>query len=525
MDNIARINRSLHKQFGGRFCVAPAKRHLSLQGESDDWHAIVQAGQLAAEMLRGEGSVVNDVRYTGEQPAATRLPLAQDKSLDGQAPDVLVIGGGLVGCAIARELARHNLDVVLLEKECDVAMHASSRNDGMVHPGLALKGKHTHSQRGNAMCKELCAELQVPFKRQGHCLCVRGTKRRWSRQGIRAKRLGRRKLRRRLPNLHVAHKRGVYFSATGAVFSHSLAVAYAENAIENGARVHLNTAVTDIEVRDGAIAAVHTNRGTLRPKLVVNAAGVWSEDIAKLAQDHFFSVYARRSTYALLDAKHSKLMRHSVSTPGGAGAIRTVHGNLLLCAGAVGTANNEDYTIHAQDLHSLFGSRSELSEAFHLEQGIAAFSGTHAATFDGNPVLRRGLYTTNIIHAAAVSLAAAPAVAQDVAQWAADTLQAAPNEDFNPQRQGIVHAAALNNLARSALIRREPDYGIILCRCAQISKGEILAAMRRPLPCDSLDGIKRRTRAGMGRCQGGFCCPQIAQVIAEERARRAMRSA
>ncbi|MCL2445844.1 MAG: FAD-dependent oxidoreductase [Oscillospiraceae bacterium] len=542
MSNITRINRSLHKQFGGRFCVVPQQQHLSLQGESDNWHAIVQAGRLAAVLFKGEGGVVNDVHYIGEQAQPTRLPAVQDNTLDGQAPDVLVIGGGVIGCAIARELARYQMDVMLVEKECDVAMHASSRNDGMVHPGLDLKHKNTqkhhYNHRGNAMFKELCAELQVPFKRSGQYLCfpqprwlLWAGKFRWNSHGIPSRFYNQKQLRRRLPHIHPALKCGMFFPTAGAVCPYTLTIAYAENAIENGVRVHLNTAVLGMDVHENKIIAVHTNRGTLKPKLVINAAGVFCEDIAAFAQDRFFSIHPRRGTNIILDTKFSKLMSRSASTLGtgakegyskhtkGGGVIHTVHGNLLLGPNAVETIDKEDFATHAQDLRTVFGHQTKTSEALHPAQGITYFSGTRAATFEEDFVVRRGLYTKNIIHAAGMQspgLTAAPAVAVDVAQWAADMLQAQPNEDFNPQRQGIVDATSLNNFARNTLIRQSPDYGIILCRCEQISKGEILAAMRRPLPCDSIDGIKRRVRAGMGRCQGGFCCPLITQVIADE---------
>jgi len=537
MNNITRINRSLHKQFGGRFSVAAVQQHLSLQGESDDWQAIVAAGQLAAKQFGGPGGVVNDVRYTGAQPQPTRLPQVQDNTLDGQAPDVLIIGGGVVGCAIARELARHQLSIMLVEKECDVAMHTSSRNDGMVHPGLDLKDKRAvkyhYNHRGNAMYKELCAELGVPFKRNGQYLCFPQPrwllwvgKLRWRKHGIRSKFFNQKQLRRRLPNIHPTLKTGMFFPACGAVCPYNLTIAYAENAIENGATVHLNTAVLGMQVQDNKIISVHTNRGTLKPKLVINAAGVFSEDIAAFAQDRFFSIHPRRGTNIILDTKFSKLMRHSASKHGGSskhskggGIIRTAHGNLLLGPNALEVPDKEDFATHAADLQTVFGKQVQTCDGLHPAQSITYFSGTRAATFEEDFVVRRGLYTQNIIHAAGIQspgLTAAPAIAQDVAQWAADMLHAQPNEAFNPERQGIVDAASLSTIARNTLIRQQPDYGIILCRCEQVSKGEILAAMRRPLPCDSIDGIKRRVRAGMGRCQGGFCCPLITQVIADE---------
>jgi len=541
---IAALNRKLAKAFGGRFTARAERQHTVLAGESGDWDEIVAAGYLAAKYNKRAG-LVNNIRYTGEvQPV--RMPAVNDDALEGTTPDVLVIGGGVVGCAIARELTRRKLDVLLIEKECDVAMHASSRNDGMVHPGLDLRRgslKYKYNRRGNAMYDQLCEELQVPFTRRGQYLAFPRkifistlylTKVYWRYMDVPCEVKTREQVRKRLPGLHPKLRHLLFFPTAGSVCPYGLTIAYAENAIQNGAKVSLNTAALSMEVQDGKIQSVRTNRGTIRPRLVINAAGTFAENIAAMADDRFFSIHPRRGTNSILDKKANaqvardhlaamftggnSIRAHGQHTKGG-GVVLTAHGNLLLGPDAVETPNKEDFSTTPESIRNVFAKQVKASENLNQGQIITYFTGVRAPTYEEDFVVRRGLYTENIIHAAGIQspgLTAAPAIAEDIAAWAAEYLHASSNEAFDPVRPAIINAADLPKLERSALIREHPDYGVILCRCEQISRGEIIAAMRRPLPCDSVDGIKRRVRAGMGRCQGGFCGPQVAQVIAEE---------
>jgi len=544
MDWIARTNQQLKERFGGRFSVRSEREHLVLEGESGDWQEIVDAGFLAAKAAKKQkiaGCLVNDVKYTGKPCPPMRVPDFEDQALEGARPDVLVIGGGVVGCAIARELTRWNLDVLLAEKECDVALHTSSRNDGMVHPGLDLrksKHKYWYNKRGNAMYDRVCEELQVPFTREGQFLCFPKkiptfllyiTKLYWRDLGIPNKVLGKKALFKILPNLHPELNCGLYFPTAGSVCPYNLTIAYAENAIQNGAKVSLNTAVLGMDVKDNQITAVRTNRGTVFPKIVVNAAGVFSEDVAKMAGDRFFSIHPRRGTNSILDKKAGAIVRYNASslltghamgshTKGG-GIIRTVHNNLLLGPNAAETPEKENNATARESIQTVLGKQQKTCGKLHQGQIITYFTGTRAATFEEDFVIGPGLYTDNILHAAGIQspgLTAAPAIAEDIAKWAALRLGGKPNETFDPVRPAIVHACELPEAERDALIANDPDYGVILCRCEQVSRGEIVAALRRPLSCDSVDGVKRRVRAGMGRCQGGFCGPLVAQIIAKE---------
>jgi len=543
MDWIARTNQQLKERFGGRFTVRGEREHLVLEGESGDWQEIVDAGFLAAKAAKKkiQGCLVNNVKFTGKPCAPMRVPDIEDQALEGARPDVLVVGGGVVGCAIARELTRWKLDVLLAEKECDVALQTSSRNDGMVHPGLDLrksKHKYWYNKRGNEMYDQVCGELQVPFTREGQFLCfpkkiptflLYVTKLYWRDLGVPNKVLNKKALFKILPNLHPGLNCGLFFPTAGSVCPYNLTIAYAENAIQNGAKVSLNTAVLGMEVEDNQIKSVRTNRGTVYPKLVVNAAGVFAEDVAAMAGDRFFSIHPRRGTNSILDKKAGAIVRYNASslltghamgahTKGG-GIIRTVHNNLLLGPNAAETPEKEDTATTRESIQTVLGKQQKTCDKLHQGHIITYFTGTRAATFEEDFVIRRGMYTGNIVHAAGIQspgLTAAPAIAEDITKLVLEQVGAAPNESFDPIRPAIVHAAELPEDERDALIAGDPDYGVILCRCEQVSRGEILAALRRPLPCDSVDGVKRRVRAGMGRCQGGFCGPLVAQIIAKE---------
>jgi len=543
MDWIARTNQELKKRFAGRYSVRAEREHLVLEGESGDWQEIVEAGFVAAKAAkhRIKGCLVNDVVFTGEGCAPMRLPGFEDQALDGARPDVLVIGGGVVGCAIARELTRWKLDVLLAEKECDVALQTSSRNDGMVHPGLDLrksKLKYWYNKRGNEMYDKLCEELQVPFARIEQVLCFPKSlptaflylfQLYWKNLEIPSRVLKPKELFETFPHLHTDLGCALGFPTAGSVCPYSLTIAFAENAIQNGAKISLNTAVLGMEVENQKIKSVQTNRGTIYPKLVINAAGVFAEDVAAMAGDRFFSIHPRRGTNSILDKKAARLSRYNVSqilishligahTKGG-GVIRTIHGNLLLGPDAVETPEKENLATSRESIQTVLDKQQQTIAKLNQGQIITYFTGVRAATFEEDFVIRRGLYTENIVHAAGIQspgLTAAPAIAEDIAELVLKQIDASANEIFDPVRPAIVNAAELPEEERDALIAQDPDYGVILCRCEQVSRGEILAALRRPLPCDSIDGVKRRVRSGMGRCQGGFCGPLVAQIISKE---------
>lgn len=544
MSRLKRINRKLSARFGGRVSAREHDRVLYLEGELDRWDDVVAAGVMAVNRKKYDG-LVNDIRFTGDVIPPMRLPRVQDDSLDGTTPDVLIIGGGIVGCAIARECAKYDMRILLVEKEHDIAMQTTSRNDGMVHPGIDLipgQIKRRYNMRGNRMYDQICSELDVPFLRSGQYVCFQGRSMAiaaffgqlyYKLFGPRVQYLSKRDFFRREPNMSPAITAALFYPDAGVVSPYGLALAYAENAVDNGAQVSLDTAVLDMTLEDGRIVSVRTNRGTIYPKVVVNAAGVFSDDVARMAQDRFFSIHPRKGTNTILDHKASVRMRTIVSSYGtsdtrkrhtkGGGLVKTIDRNTLVGPDAVETYRKEDFSTEAQSVAFVFDRQRATDPALHIRDAITYFSGIRAATYEEDFVIRKGKWTKNIVHAAGIQspgITAAPAIAVDVAQMAAvvlsETREVKSNRSFDPIHKSIVRVNELDDAARDALIQENPDYGEIVCRCEQISRGEVIDALHRSIPCDTLDGVRRRVRPSGGRCQGAFCGPLVLQLIAHE---------
>ncbi len=303
--------------------VSVEKNCVVLNGELDSWDDIVAIGRAAVS--KKYLGVINDVKLKGYEQKI-RLPKVQDKLYDGQKPDVLIIGGGISGASIARELSRYKLDVMLVEKGYDVAVGATSRNDGCVHVGIDLmpsQVKHGYLIRGNAMYADMCKDLDVKFERTSHIMLMYYNWEKhlmpivklWARilKIPGAKYLNREELLQLEPNA-VGWAKGAYCMPTGGMVSpYKLTVALAENAVENGARICLNTAVLGMEVADGEIKSVATNRGTIYPRLVINAAGTYADVIADYAGDRTFTIHPRKGIDVILDKKRADLARTSIA--------------------------------------------------------------------------------------------------------------------------------------------------------------------------------------------------------------------
>lgn len=542
--DLRKIDKRLDQRFGGSVHAVLLEGCIVLSGKLDTWAEVVEACQLAATKY-STVHVVNDIVCEEAVPQPMRLPSLKDNALEGRRPDVLIIGGGISGTSIARELTKWKLDILLVEKEEDLALQASGRNDGEVHPGVDLsKGslKHHYIRKGNAMFDQVCRELDVPFHRVGQYVCFdKG----WMRPFISLYCLWRRKhdgiedtrvisgaeLKRREPSLNRDFKFAVSNPSSGCVCPYGLTIAYGENAVQNGAQVSLNTAVLSMEVADGRIRSVQTNRGTIYPTLVINAAGVFAEDVAKMAGDRFFSIHPRRGTNSILDKKAGarfssiasimELARSRGHSKGG-GILHTAHDNLLVGPDAVETYEKENTATRPQSIDTVFAKQEKTMPSLSRGDIITYFTGVRAPTFEEDFIIEKGRKTKNIIHCAGIQspgLTTAPAVALDIEKMVVEELgkkrPVRPNESYNPIRKGVPVLREMPDEERSELIRKNPDYGVIVCRCEEVSRGEILDALRAPICVPTVDGVKKRVRPGMGRCQGGFCSPLVTQIIAD----------
>ncbi|MCI6067072.1 MAG: NAD(P)/FAD-dependent oxidoreductase [Galactobacillus timonensis] len=540
------LKKKLDARFGEGLTVRREDRTIIVSGEMDNWHDIVTACSMCVSREKGV-HVVNDIHLAGVEMPKMRMPGIHDQAIDGKHPDVLIIGGGISGCSIARELMRSRLSVLVIDKEADVAIQASGRNDGEVHPGVDLnKGslKQSYVVRGNRMYDRICRELDVPFERCGQYVGFFDPKLRpiveayaWQRRHIcgvdDTRVISRDELVHGEKYLNPEFAFALFNPMAGVVSPYQLTIAYAENAIANGAEFSLNTAATAMEVKDGRIVSVTTNRGTVYPKLVINAAGVFADDVAGMARDRFYSIHPRRGTDLIMDRKAGALVRsvaswkdlkRSASHSKGGGIIHTPSGNLLIGPDAVETYEKENYATNRSSVDAIMAKQKRTAPALDGRDIITYFTGVRAADFEEDFIIEPGRRTNNLIHVAGIQspgLTTAPAVAEDVSAMAVDLLQKMGNPvernlSFNPIRKGIPRLKDMDPVQRNAMIQNNPDYGVVVCRCEEVSKGEIIDAIHNPLGVATVDSIKRRVRPGMGRCQGGFCSPLVVQLIAQE---------
>ena len=559
-----RLQRELRKLDSG-ITASEKDGCVLLEGEVDDYATIYAAGKLAVDKERYLG-VLNDIVLRGFTQEVV-LPDVEDDLLEGTTCDVLVIGGGVTGCAIARELRRHQLDVLLVEKGPDVASGQSSRNGGVVHVGVNFsKGsqKLSYCVRGNAMYRKLSHDLHVPYENKGQVtfartkaemLVLEYVHRTALEKGVvGTKVMSLEELREIEPSVPDWSVGGLFMGTAGITNPHLMTIALAENAVQNGARVCLDTAVLDMTVEDGLVKAVKTNRGTIHPKAVVNAAGVYADVIAQMADDRTFTIHPRVGTNIVMDKKVGGLVRTSMGktpftlTPSqledipdnplsfikatiasakshtkGIALIHTVDGNMLVGPHAEETPDREDTSTDRTAVERIFKNQQEVQPDLSEADIIAYFTGVRSPTYEEDFVVRPGVRTRNVFEAAGIQspgLTAAPAIAVDIARWVrtylSETNEVQVNEAFDPVRHAAPVLAELSLEERAALIKENPDYGTIVCRCEAISKGEILDALRSPLPVYTVDAVKRRVRPGMGRCQGAFCLPSVMRIIADE---------
>ncbi|MTI68150.1 MAG: NAD(P)/FAD-dependent oxidoreductase [Firmicutes bacterium] len=515
-----------------------------LEGEVDKWEDVILAGRLAAN--KGYKGVVNNIEVKGLNIPKIKSPLVNDNSLENRFVDILIIGGGVIGCSIARELSKWDCSVLLLEKEEDLAMHTSSRNDGMIHPGLVPKPgtkKAYFNVKGNKLYSKVTKELDVSFKRIGSLILLDKNylkvtwpliKRRAKLNKVKGvKLLSKKELIKKEPNISKGVVGAIYIPSTGVLSPYEMTLAYGENAVDNGVKISLNTIVESIEKIKDKIVSVKTNRGKVYPKLVINAAGVYADYIAEMAKDKFFTIHPRKGEIVLLDKKRGAFIESVLakldlsiknSKTKGGGLVKTIEGNILVGPNAYEQPFKEDYITNKDTVDKMLNSHLEIIPKLSKSDVITYFAGTRAATYEEDFIVERSEYVKNLVYAAGIQspgLASAPAIAREIKKISIDILKKQMNikkkNYWNPKRKKGPKLNLLTLEERNKLIKERSEYGDIICRCEEISKGEIIDALNSKIPASSIDAIKRRTRAGMGRCQGGFCMPLITKIIKEEK--------
>lgn len=450
--------------------------------------------------------------------------------------DVAIIGAGVIGCAIARELSRYQVRACVIEREEDVCCGTSKANSAIIHAGYdATPGtlKARLNAEGNRMMDRLSRELDFPFLRNGSLVvCTRDQDpagltallEKGHANGVPDLRiLDRAELMTMEPNLS-DDVTSALLAPTGAIVCpFHLTIALAENAYNNGMEFKLNTCVTGISKSEEGYK-ITTDEGTVAARTVINAAGVYADTLNNMVSDHKLSITARKGEYQLLDKSAGTHVSHTIfQLPGkmGKGVLvtPTVHGNLLVGPTATDTENKEGINTTREGLAYLSATASNSVKDLPMRQVITSFAGLRAHEAGGDFVIGEAPDAPGFFNAAGIEspgLSSAPAIGVMVADMVRDHLHLSEKEDFIAARQGFLHPDQLSMEERNELIRRNPAYGNIICRCEMISEGEIIDAIRRPLGARSLDGVKRRTRAGMGRCQSGFCSPRTMEILERE---------
>ncbi|SDB58048.1 NAD(P)/FAD-dependent oxidoreductase [Butyrivibrio sp. INlla16] len=453
--------------------------------------------------------------------------------------DVIVIGAGVSGSAIARELSRYEGNFCVLEKCEDVCEGTSKANSAIVHAGFDAAAGSLMAKlnvRGNEMMDDLCRDLDIPFKRNGSMVvCIhkealpglqdlydRGIK-----NGVKdMKILSREEALEMEPNLSDNVEGALYAPTGGIICPFKLCIAMAENANENGVDFRFNTKVEDIKKKEDGLWHIRTNNGEYVSRYVVNAAGVYSGVIHNMVSqdDDKIEIIPRRGDYCLLDKEVGGHVSHTIfpqPTNLGKGVLvsPTVHGNLIVGPTAIDIEDKEGTNTTAAGINDLIAKANDHVKNLPMKKVITSFAGLRAHEARHEFIIGEVKGAEHFIDVAAIEspgLTSSPAIGEMVGNMLKDMMSLTAKKEWKSTRKDIMNPADLSVEERNELIKKNPAYGNIICRCESISEGEILDAIHRPLGARSLDGVKRRTRAGMGRCQAGFCSPRTMEILHRE---------
>ena len=450
--------------------------------------------------------------------------------------DVVIIGAGVVGCSIARELSRYDLQIQVLERASDVCEGTSKANSGIVHAGFdahpgTLKAKMNVA--GNEKMEALSRELDFPFQRNGSLvLCFaekdRDKLEKLLEQGIangvkELRIIEKEELRQMEPDISREAVAALYAPTGGIVCPFGLTIAMAENAAVNGVEFKLETQVFSVKRKENHYL-VTTSRGEVECLAVVNAAGVYADTFHNMVSGRRLHIIPRKGEYCLLDKKvgnyvHSTIFQLPTVYGKGVLVTPTVHGNLLIGPTAADIEDKEAVSTTGEGIADV-QKRAALSvEKLPTKQIITSFAGLRAHEEGGDFVLGEPEDAPGFFDAAGIEspgLTCAPALGEYLAGLVAERLKAEKKENFVAARKGIPNMALASEEERRKLIAENPAFADVVCRCELVTEGEILAAIHRPVGATTLDGVKRRTRAGMGRCQAGFCSPRTVELLARE---------
>ncbi len=449
--------------------------------------------------------------------------------------DVIIIGAGAVGCAAAMELSKYKLRICVIDKESDVCEGTSKANSAIVHAGFDAKPgtlKAELNVRGSKLMKKLSEKLDFAYKQNGAMvLCfdeadagkLEELKQRASINGVEGVSIISGDEARKLePSLSDKVKAALLANTSAIVCPFEMTLAFAENAYANGTEFRLSEKVSAISNKDG-VFTVTTDKGELTAGIVINAAGVFADEIHSMVSAQPMKITPRRGEYMLMDKAAGSTVSRTIfqlPTKMGKGILvtPTVHGNLLAGPTAEDIDDKLDVATTRQGLDEVRAKGSLSVKNIPFNKVITGFSGLRAVGDTGDFIIRES-DVKGFIDAAGIEspgLTSAPAIGEYLCEIVSGIIKLEKKDNYIDTRKGVVHFGTLTKEQQNELIAKDPSYGRIVCRCEGVTEGEILDAINRPLGARTLDGVKRRTRAGMGRCQAGFCSPTTMALIAQK---------
>lgn len=450
--------------------------------------------------------------------------------------DIIVIGGGVIGGAILRELSRYNYSLCMVEKENDVCMGQSKANSGIVHGGFdALPGtlKARFNVEGNKMMAEYAKELGVKYNNCGSLVVAFGEeeiptleslKKRGEINGVEGLEIiSQEKLRKLEPNISDEAVSALFAPTGGIICPYCLTIASIGNAMDNGAKLITNFDVNNVKKIDNGFRIYSSNGQSVDGSIIINAAGAGASLVANAFGDNSFEIKGRRGEYILLDRESGDFISHTIfctPTAKGKGILMTptVDHNILMGPTAECIDDFSTDTTR-QGLSTIISKANRICKAVPIYNTITSFAGVRAYTDKGDFIIEESSAVKGLINVVGIEspgLTSAPAIGVYVAQIVQEKKPCCKNERFNGIRKPEAFFKDLSVEEKNALIKADPSYGRIICRCEQITEGEIISAIRQNPPATDVDAIKRRTRAGMGRCGGGFCQPHVAEILSKE---------
>ena len=452
--------------------------------------------------------------------------------------DVLIIGAGVIGGSIFRELTKYNLKVSVLEKENDVSMGTTKANSAIIHAGFDPDPESVvakYNVRGNEMYEGLCKELDVPFKRNGamvvafaeenmatlETLYKKGVK-----MGVKGLRLlNKEETLKKEPNLNDTVVGALYAPTSGIVCPFQYTIALFENAVSNGGELYLESEVVSIEKNDGIFFVKTKDGKEFKARYVVNAAGVYADEVHNMIAKEKFSIRPRTGEYIVFDKSQGRLFNSTIfpcPSKMGKGILvsPTVHENLFIGPNAVDIDDKESKSTTQLGLDEIKKAANITTSKINYRESIRNFAGLRAISSTGDFIIEENDDVKGFIDVAGIKspgLTCAPAIAEDVVKILKEAgLDLERKTNFISRRKQV-RFMDLSVDERNELIKENPQYGNIVCRCESITEGEIVDAINRSFGQISIDGVKRRCRPGMGRCQGGFCSPKVLDIIAREK--------